>query len=85
MLSSDSIDQNKAALVSVSNFFDDDRSYLVGTSTYDQMQDDALLEPDNAESTELGQVPAAQEKGSINPGSPFGAGMSAYDYGRYSW
>lgn len=81
ILESSNIDEIKATLVNMSEWFDTERSYIVGTDAYDHMQDDALLDPDNAESTELGEVPAAAEKGSIKQGGLF----APYLYGRYSY
>ena len=47
----------------------------------DELQDDALMEPSNEESTELGEVPAEERKGSINQNSIF----APYLYGRYTY
>ncbi len=81
IMESEKLDSIKATLVNMSEWFDTERSYIVGTDAYDHMQDDALLDPDNAESTELGEVPAAAEKGSIKQGGLF----APYLYGRYSY
>ena len=48
---------------------------------YDDMMDDALLDPDAENSTELGEVPQETEKGSIPQKDIFGG----YLYGRYSY
>ena len=81
ILESKQIDSIKATLVNLSEWFDTEQSYLVGTTAYDDLQDDALLEPSNAESTELGEVPAAAEKGSIVQHNIF----APYLYGRYTY
>jgi hypothetical protein len=81
IMDSDEVDPIKATLTNLSDWFDTERSYITGTDAYDHMQDDALLDPDNAESTELGEVPAAAEKGSITQNNLF----APYLYGRYSY
>jgi hypothetical protein len=81
IMDSDEVDPIKATLVNLSDWFDTERSYITCTDAYDHMQDDALLDPDNAESTELGEVPAAAEKGSITQNNLF----APYLYGRYSY
>lgn len=81
IMDSSEIDPIKATLYNLSDWFDTERAYITGTDAYDHMQDDALLDPDNAESTELGEVPAAAEKGSINQNNLF----APYLYGRYSY
>ena len=45
------------------------------------MMDDALLDPDKKDSTELGEVPQEVEQGSINQSVLF----SPYLYGRYMY
>jgi hypothetical protein len=45
------------------------------------MMNDALLDPDAENSTELGEVPQETEKGSISNNDIFGS----YIYGRYSY
>ena len=49
---------------------------------HDDMMDDHLLDPENEFSTELGEVPHEEEKGSIkHGGSIFGANI----YGRHAY
>ena len=45
------------------------------------MMQDALLEPDEEHHTELGEIPHAEEKGSILQNSLF----APYLYGRYTY
>ena len=44
----------------------------------EQMYDDSLTHPDKEDSTELGEVPQEEEKGSIRPYI-----LGAYPYGGY--
>jgi hypothetical protein len=58
-----------------------EQSYLKGTTAYDDMEDEHLLDPDNEFSTNLGEVPQEQQKGSIRQDSLF----APYLYGRFSY
>ena len=49
--------------------------------SHDEMMDDALLDPDEENSTELGEVPHEDEKGSIRQHGLF----APYLYGRYTY
>ena len=65
------IDENvsapKLALINISRFIDEERPYFESSEAIVAMDDDALTHPDKEDSTELGEVPQAVEKGSIRP------------------
>ena len=65
---SEEINAPKLALINISNFIDEERPYFESTDAIISMTDDELLHPDKTDSTELGEVPQAVEKGSIRPG-----------------
>jgi hypothetical protein len=81
LMTSEETDANKAALLVISEWMTTEESYLKGTTAYDDMEDEHLLDPDNEFSTNLGEVPQEQEKGSIRQDSLF----APYLYGRYSY
>jgi len=81
IMESSSHDAIKSTLVNISEWMKSEQPYLQGTSAYEQMEDDALLDPDNADSTELGEIPQGEKKGSIEQDSIF----APYLYGRYSY
>tara|TARA_R100000353_G_scaffold156231_1_gene115231 strand:- start:35 stop:607 length:573 start_codon:yes stop_codon:yes gene_type:complete len=81
IMSSESIDSIKATLLSLSEWFTSEKPYISGVTAYDELQDDALLEPSKEESTELGEVPAEEQKGSITQNNLF----APYLYGRYTY
>ena len=81
IMESETQDPLKATLLNISEWMKTEQPYIQATTAYEEMEDDALLDPDNANSTELGQVPQAAEKGSINQDSIF----APYLYGRYSF
>ena len=58
----------KVALLSISKWIESERPYFEYGEEYDEMMDDRLLNPDDEESTELGEVPQDKQKGSIVPG-----------------
>ena len=62
----------------ISEWIESERPYFETVEDYDQMYDDELTKPDAEDSTELGEVPQAAEKGGIRP-YVFGA----YPYGGY--
>ena len=62
----------------ISEWIESERPYFETVEDYEQMYDDELTKPDAEDSTELGKVPKAAEKGSIRP-YVFGA----YPYGGY--
>ena len=62
----------------ISEWIESERPYFETVHDYEQMYDDSLTHPDKKDSTELGEVPQEEEKGSIRP-YVFGA----YPYGGY--
>jgi len=81
ILDSKELDSVKASLYEISQWMDGERPYFKSMEAYDEMMDDALLDPDAKDSTELGEVPQEVEKGSIRPDSMYGP----YIYGRYTY
>jgi hypothetical protein len=71
----------KTTLLKISEWMSTEEPYIQGSTAYDDLQDDALVDPDNEHSTELGQVPHAAEKGSIVQNNLF----APYLYGRYTY
>tara|TARA_Y100001973_G_C5153036_1_gene309180 strand:+ start:269 stop:808 length:540 start_codon:yes stop_codon:yes gene_type:complete len=62
------IESAQLALVNISSFINEERPYFESTEAIVAMDDDALVHPDKADSTELGEVPQRDEQGSIRPG-----------------
>ena len=81
IMESQTIDSIKATILNISEWLKTEEPYMQGTTAYEEMEDDLLLDPDNLDSTELGQVPQAPEKGSIAQNSIF----APYIYGRYTY
>ena len=81
IMESTTSDSIKATIVNISEWMKTEEPYIQGTTAYEEMEDDLLLDPDNFDSTDLGQVPQAAEKGSIHDDSIF----APYLYGRYTY
>jgi hypothetical protein len=81
LMKSEDVEVNKIALNTISEWMQTEESYLKGTTAYDDMSDDHLLSPDGEYSTELGEVPAEEQKGSILQHNLF----APYLYGRYTY
>ncbi len=81
LMTSEDVEVNKVALKVISEWMNTEESYLKGSTAYDHMEDEHLLDPDNEFSTNLGEVPQADEKGSIRQDSLF----APYLYGRYTY
>ena len=58
----------KFALVSIEKFITEERPYFEQVEAIVSMDDQHNIHPDKEYSTELGEVPQAEEKGSIQPG-----------------
>ena len=81
ILDSKELDSLKITLLNVSKWMDSERPYFEAMNAHDKMMDDSLLDPDSENSTEFGEVPHEQEKGSIKQHGIF----SPYLYGRYTY
>lgn len=68
-------------LLKISEWMEMEEPAMSGRTGYDDMMDDHLLSPDGEYSTELGEVPAEEEKGSIRQHNLF----APYLYGRYTY
>ena len=51
----------------ISEWIESERPYFETVHDYEQMYDDSLTDPNRDNSTELGEVPQEEEKGSIRP------------------
>ena len=76
LLESKEVDAIKMTLFEISKWLQTEKPYM---DNYDDMVDDMMLYPDAEDSTELGEVPHEEEKGSIKQHGLF----APYMYGRY--
>jgi hypothetical protein len=75
------LDAIKLSLYQISEWMNVERPSMEASEAHDEMMDDALVEPEAKNSTELGEVPHGDEKGSIKKHGMF----SPYYYGRYTY
>jgi len=73
------LDALKVTIYQISEWINAEKPSMEALQAHDEMYDDEMLEPDGEKSTELGEVPHAEEKGSIDT---FGL-YSPYHPGRY--
>lgn len=69
------------ALKALGDWMKSEEPYIKSTETYDDMMDDYLLDPDDQETTELGEIPHEERKGSLMQRNLF----APYLYGRYTY
>ena len=81
LLESQDFDSIKLTLLNVSKWIEEERPYFEATKEYDEMMDNYLTNPEEESSTELGEVPHEEEKGSIRRHNLF----APYLYGRYTY
>lgn len=66
--SNNKLNTAKMTLINISTFIEEERPYFEATEAIIAMDNDALIHPDNEDSTKLGEVPQKVEQGSIYPG-----------------
>ena len=81
LLDSAELDAIKMTLLNISKWMDDERPYFEEIKSHDEMMEDDLLDPNSEDSTELGEVPHEEKKGSIHQHNLF----APYLYGRYTY
>ncbi len=75
------LDAIKMSLYQISQWMDIEKPSMEALEAHDDMFDDILTTPDVESSTDLGEVPHGDEKGSIKKHGMF----SPYYYGRYTY
>ena len=69
----DKVDTIQALLLATYNFLIDEKELFSAADEFEEDYEDRLLDPEAKDSTELGEVPQAAKKGSIDPNSlPYG-------------
>jgi len=74
-------DAIKTTIYQIHKWLLSEAPYLSSVEGHDDQMEDALMRPDRQNSTELGEVPHSEEKGSILQHGIF----SPYYYGRYTY
>ena len=70
----------RLAIVNIEKFIDEERPYFEFVEDVEEMQTDRLTDPDAEDSTELGEVPHEETKGTLRPGYNYGPYWQSYTY-----
>jgi len=78
----ETVDALNVAVYSVAKFLEHEKGFYDNIADYENEVERELLEPDDADSTELGHVPHEPRKGSLNtyPGSTAAYGLVGHSY-----
>ena len=76
------VDSMQMAMLSINNFMDRERQFFMISKAYDKAETARLTEPPPEDSTELGEVPPAEEKGALGTAGAYGIGGTHQQRGR---
>ena len=77
---SEEYDPIKMATINISKHIEDERPYFEFIEKFEDMEADRFVDPDEEESTELGEVPHAETKGVLRPGYNYGPYWLSYSH-----
>jgi|TARA_R110002012_G_scaffold320735_3_gene545264 hypothetical protein len=80
LLPSDELNVINMVILNISKYIDEERPYFEFVEKFDEMETDYFTEPEEEDSTELGEVPQEVEKGTIRPGYTYGPYWQSYTY-----
>ena len=80
LLSSDELNVINMTILNISKYIDEERPYFEFVEKFDEMETEYFTEPEEEDSTELGEVPQEVEKGTIRPGYTYGPYWQSYTY-----
>jgi hypothetical protein len=80
LLTSEEFDPIKMSIINLSKWIDEERPYFEFVEKYDEMESDRFTDPEEEESTELGEVPHGETKGVLRPGYNYGPYWLSYSY-----
>tara|TARA_R110002012_G_scaffold274978_1_gene461422 strand:+ start:517 stop:1077 length:561 start_codon:yes stop_codon:yes gene_type:complete len=78
ILGSEEYDPVSLSIINIEKFIDEERPYFEFVEEYEEMDADRFVEPDEEQSTELGEVPHEKVKGNIRPGYNYGPYWQSY-------
>ena len=80
LLDSEELDPIKMAIINISKWIDEERPYFEFMDEFEEMDTERYTDPEEEDSTELGEVPHAVEKGVLRPGYTSGPYWQSYTY-----
>tara|TARA_R100000234_G_C4968489_1_gene165051 strand:+ start:449 stop:1006 length:558 start_codon:yes stop_codon:yes gene_type:complete len=80
LLDSKELNVINMTILNLSKFIDEERPYFEFMEKFEEMETDYFVDPDEEESTELGEVPHEDTKGALRPGYSYGPYWQSYTY-----
>lgn len=80
LLNSKELNVINMTILNLSKFIDEERPYFEFMEKFDEMENDYFVDPDEEDSTELGEVPQEETKGALRPGYSYGPYWQSYTY-----
>ena len=80
LLPSSEFNNVRLAIVNIENWIDSERPYFEFVDDFEELQADRLTDPSDEDSTELGEVPHEETKGTLRPGYNYGPYYQSYTY-----
>jgi len=80
MISSEEYNTVNLAIINISKWIDEEKPYFEFGDEYEEMTSDRFTDPEDEESTELGEVPHDDTKGTLRPGYNYGPYWQNYTY-----
>ena len=80
LLPSEDLNNVVMAIINIEKWIDSERPYFEFVEEFEDMQTDRLTDPSDEDSTELGEVPHEDQKGTLRPGYNYGPYWQSYTY-----
>jgi hypothetical protein len=80
LLTSTELNSFNIAIMNLSKWIEEERPYFEFADKFEEMETNRFTDPDEEESTELGEVPQAETKGALRPGYNYGPYWQSYSY-----
>lgn len=80
VLSSEEVNPLRMSIINIEKWIDEERPYFEFVSEQDDIITDRFTDPDEEESTELGEIPHDGSKGSLKKGYNYGPYWQSYTY-----
>lgn len=74
------VSSTQVVIKTISEFIEEERPYFTRKENFEDMEVDRLTDPSAEDSTELGEVPHGEQKGSMRPGLYYAPYLSTYNY-----
>ena len=80
LLQSDELNVPNMTILNISEWIDSERPYFEFVEKFEEMEVEHFVDPNEEESTELGEVPHEETKGTLRPGYTYGPYWQSYTY-----